>query len=710
MPRERTKPILHAARARKARSPLGCQIWLEPTDAPERVAMLFDRARESGLGWVRLFLMWPWIEPTAGQWRFDLYDSAFSSAATAGVRIKATLTANSPPWHVGAPGMQHTTSGVLDPSWRPRMQEYIRQCATRYARHAALGQWVLWNEPHGGSERTGETLCMWRDFLRDRYGGDINALNTRWLTGFGDFAEVPWADEIQHAAHRKHFWVPYRADLDYCEFRSWWVMDQLTWVNHELRRWDARTPTCINPIFILENRGCGGTDLSKMAGLVDVLGASTHPPFWGQHVSRPDYPGLIHTAVRSLRTAGAGEFELTEVQSGNTTTRGTRPSAVTPSELARFYLAALCAGASSAVGWSLNTRSRDIEAGDWGLLTDMDGISDRAQMLARLSRVIERAVAVTGPWSAAPDDALIALLPAAQAIEWKDDLFSSTRHHGRLAGDSAHGQQLLAQVSLKLGLATSLIDLDRLPSAPPGPGAMLVVSHVVAWDVAAAKNIVSFARAGGTVVIDAFSGRKSLDAALHRPWPGGLAGPLGLVVEEMESSIDGFELLLDGCAAGRATLARTRVRLDPTAGWRAWPMLRFGDDHSPAVVERPLGKGRVVYCRFAVGPSLVADPGQRSVARLVLDQCGRPGRMMVCGGLRGAAVIPVSTQRGRLVAVLTQEASVRRSGPLSLCNAGTPGDRWNDLYSSTELTVDEAGELWIPAADGIALLWRSGRQ
>ena len=75
--------------------------------------MLFAQAAESGLGWVRLFLMWPWIEEGPGTWNFGVFDLAFDAAVRHGVRIKATLTANSGPWWLGTPSMLHSHTGFL---------------------------------------------------------------------------------------------------------------------------------------------------------------------------------------------------------------------------------------------------------------------------------------------------------------------------------------------------------------------------------------------------------------------------------------------------------------------------------------------------------------------------------------------------------------------------------------------------------------------
>ena len=94
-----------------ARPRLGAQLWVDQDDDPARVKCLVSRAAEAGLGLLRVFLMWPWIEPEPGRWEFGVYDAAFDAAAEHGIGIKATLTANSGPWGTVASGPKVPPAG-----------------------------------------------------------------------------------------------------------------------------------------------------------------------------------------------------------------------------------------------------------------------------------------------------------------------------------------------------------------------------------------------------------------------------------------------------------------------------------------------------------------------------------------------------------------------------------------------------------------------
>lgn len=687
-----------------ARAQLGCQIWLEPDDSAERVDMLFAQAAASGLGWARLFLMWPWIEAEPGAWHFDVFDLAFDAAVRHGIRIKATLTANSGPWWLGTPSMLHSHTGFLSPDQRPPMERYIRACVERYARHPGLRQWILWNEPNGGNERTPEALVHWQGWLQRYYNGDIAALNRRWRTGYRTFAEVQFPEDIPHPAHRSQFWNSYGPWLLDWQARAAWLNGELAWIKEIVRSIDASTELCVNPTEVLANQALGGTDLDAMANLVDVIGASYHPAWHFTFADRLEFPGLMVAGVRlEAAQPSVRRVEVTEVQSGNTLNSSNRPANVTPAEVARFYLAGLAAGAESVTGWCLNVRSHDFEAGDWGLLDNQDRPSGRSQMLAQLCARLNAAYARTGRWSAARPRAWVGISPHAQALEAAEA--RGTAVPGRLAHDGAHGAALLAVRLQELGISTAVAPMVALPEYAEQLGDLLVLSHVVAWTAETAEHMLAFAGSGGCVVIDATCGRKTLDGTLQRPWPGGLAKAIGLQVVDLETQPGGYELALFGQPAGQWLLARQQAELDLACGWYAWEDLRFAHDGETCVWERPYGRGRFVVVRGMLGPSLV-HARSTPVARYILGRAGAAARHSVrpTGSHWGTVAIPIDVEHGSLTAVLAPDLLDRAGKPIRLCVA--PGS-YIDLWSGATVDGGSTSELVLPADDGIALLWHT---
>lgn len=527
-----------------AKNKLGSQIWLEPTDSPERVQHLFKTAADTGLGWIRLFLIWPWIEAKPGQWDFSVYGTAFDAAAANGIKIKATLAANSGPWHIGTPSTLHSHSGFLDTNQREPMARYIEACAKRYADHPALGQWILWNEPCGGNERTEETRILWNQFLKATYPS-IDALNKRWRTGYTAFKNIPLCEELTRLKDEE-IWTSYRLFIDDCHFRSDWLIDELKWVKETLRQFDAKTEICINPTETLSNQAAGGTDIPAMTEVTDIIGASYHPCWQFSFAPNESFPGLMSAGIQFQRSCSkTGRIEVTEVQSGNTVASSHRPREASPDEIARFNLACLATGAKSVTGWCFNTRSYDFEAGDWGLLDDMDQQSERSHMIRRLHDLLDRVLPQTGSWTSPPAQVRIPIDPSSQAIEKRDaEIMPSIP--GREVTDGAFGSAMLATHFKATGISSSLIHTDSIPEKATQPGEVIAASHLICWEKETANRLLSFARSGGTVFWDATSGRKDYDATLHRPWPGGLATEIGLRARGMKTSPEHWEINLHG--------------------------------------------------------------------------------------------------------------------------------------------------------------------
>lgn len=672
---------------------LGCQIWLEPDDSKERVSALVREASKSGLGWLRCFLIWPWIESAPGRWDFRVFDTLFDAALLNKIKIKATLTANSGPWFLGTPSLLHSHTGFLAADWKGPMEKYIKACVTRYRSHPALGQWILWNEPNGGGDRTPETLQRWHDWLGKQYENQLDVLNRRWRTGFSSFDDIPFPEDLAHPAQRGNTWQSYRPWMDDCRFRSFWLASELDWVRSEVRRYDKVTPMCVNPCPFLDNQAANGVDLKRIAETVNVLGASYHPAWHFTYARREYFPALMAAGVRKTAAVSSRPVEVTEVQSGNTLNSSTKPCAVEPSELARFYLAGLFSGAQSVTGWLLNARSRDFEAGDWGLLDDGDNPSARSRMMKRLHDVLQKTICLTGALQPAPASAFIAYSLDAQAVEVCDTKCAPV--DGRRTDDSARGQAMLNALLSEQGVVTEMRQFADLPET----GGLLVLSDVVAWEEEDAKRILRFAQEGGTVFLDATSGRKNNDAGMNRPWPGFLSEKIGLRAGGLETLPCGYEVQEFGSYAGHLLLTRMVPFFDSSAGWTCQESLRYADG-TPLLWERSYGQGRFVLFNGMAGPSLLYESKAEPILRKALNMfCSAlKNSVRPLGGRDHAFPLPVRCAHGNLTAILGCA-----NNQLRLI---APKGSYLDLWSGEMLDVGTIGEISVKAEDGIVLLWR----
>lgn len=691
---------------------LGAQLWLERDASSDNVENLVARAAESGLSLLRVFLMWPWIEPEPDAWDFRLFDVAFSAAERHGIGVKATLTTNSGPWHIGTPLALHSHTLTLDEKQRPAIERYVEMCVRRYADHGALDQWVIWNEPFylvpelgQPGDRTAAERVAWHDLLERRYGENIQALNQRWRTGYGDFSEAEFPEDIPHPRHRTIAWLSYGPWLDEYHHRSEQIRIELQWVADLVRKHDPRTPTCTNPPNILRNHAAAGYDFRSLAEVVDVLGASFHPPWSFSFAPEPRYPAMMAAATSFLaQIPGARRVEVTETQLGNVYYASPNPRHATAADVASYFLAPLFAGAESVTGWCLNTRQQDFEAGDWGLLDDDDLPSERSRIVARAAACLIDLENSIGSWRPVPPRALVLTSAESQAVQMVDGRVSSpwiaVDIPGRREDDAVHGSFLLAAALSAAGVPASPCPSEALADPSENIPGLIVASHLVAYSEAFGRRLLECVHAGAVLLVDGTSGHKTPEALLHRPWPGVLARDLGFRSRGLVTRREGFPVTLYGAGVGQLALVLSDLEfIDPA--WSAWEDVRVGDDTAPLIWERSFGRGRALVFAGSLGPSLVADPRLDALVRHVV-RSSVPHLVDEARPLSpDAMVLPVQGATGTALGVFAPDRVGRLGQPIRLKLA--PG-RYRDLWNGGVVDATGQGEAVIDPPDGIAVL------
>lgn len=102
-------------------------------------AALLDRVAETGAGWVRIDVVWAWVEPQPDHFDWSACDAAVEAALARGLKVFATL-AYTPDWATDGPGWTGVPTRVED--WT----DVCSRAATRYRGRVAA--WGMWNEPN----------------------------------------------------------------------------------------------------------------------------------------------------------------------------------------------------------------------------------------------------------------------------------------------------------------------------------------------------------------------------------------------------------------------------------------------------------------------------------------------------------------------------------------------------------------------------------
>lgn len=111
--------------------------------------------------------------------------------------------------------------------------------------------------------------------------------------------------------------------------------------------------------------------------------------------------------------------------------------------------------------------------------------------------------------------------------------------------------------------------------------------------------------------------------------------------------------------------------------------------------------------RGLLGPSLVHEYGSSpSALRILAIAAAGLVPQVAPVATEHAVALPVAVEHGSLTAVLAPDPLDRGGRPLRLRAA--PGE-YRDLWTDDPVRPGPDGEIALPAAEGIALLWRPGR-
>jgi hypothetical protein len=694
---------------------VGAQLWLERDTDGDRIRVLVDRAAACGIGVLRIFLVWQWIEPEPDRWVFDMYDAVFDAAADAGIQIKATLCPDSPPWHAGTPGLVQSGHLTLPSTTeqRIRIRRYTHACVSRYAGHPALAQWILWNEPMNlatrpGEEnlrRSGELHARWVDLLRKRYSEDLAELNVRWHTGYRSFEEIPFPENIPHPAHRPGLFFSFDPWLAEYELRVESLRDELSWMGTLIREHDETTPTCFNPPDLYRNHAAMGYDLGAQSVAADILGASVHASWHLGFADRTEHLPLVAATIGMLRGAARGRpVELTEVQAGDVYRGSPHARSMPGHELAATYLAALFSGATSVTNWTLNSRQHDFEAGDWALLDFDDEIGERARSLRRVGACLHRLHEAIGDWRPVDPEALVLYSTDAQAMQLAQS-WTSTPQPGRGEDEAIQGAGLIAAELLHLGIAGRPVQLPHIAHDDNAAAPLMLASHLVAWSEQQAQLLLDEVAAGRTLVIDGTCGQFDLAAGMRHPWPGHLAEALGVRATRFTTTPDGHPIEIYGIPAGRFPLVRTHFEFSDRS-WTSVPGATLPlDADSPILWQRPYRAGRVILSAGPLGPAHVHHPASRALLRFMLDRLVPEAAQRIRPRSSDAITLRVSGGHGTAIAALGPSARDRSGRPLGLI---LPPGHYRDVWNDSEFESGTDG-VELDAPDGIAVIVNSVR-
>lgn len=563
------------------------------------------RIADAGFNCVRLGegAWWYW-EPREGHFQFDLFDAVIDLCREAGLGvILGTPTYAAPAWvsqkypqvlrwdyhrtpmaHGSRRNLNYTSPAYLELSDR-----VCTALASHYAKERQVFAWQLDNEfnCHMDASYAPSDTAAFRLWLRKRYR-TIDRLNAAWGTRFWSQVYDNW-DQIDLPHPTATYHNPSQL-LDETRFISDCVVAfagrQATILRRHNRRW-----------LITHNGLFPNVDGPKLVSKLDFFAHDQYPLFhktWGAQAA-----GLV--TARSL----SFPFGVMEQQSGPGGQMEYLHRTPRPNEMRLWAFQSIAHGAGLLSYFCWQTCPFGSEQ-HWHGLIDQDG---------RDTRRLAEAEALRSELDGLPRDFWGAAPTRFAAVLRDYDNEASDRRISTY-NKSGHWEQYRWQTEL----ARAHVPSDfTWPDGDWGGYRLLIAPHLQIMEPLLVKRLTSFVRAGGTLILGAQSGTMDRNGHVVRLTPPGLLRSLaGVEVEDWTTLApeESREATFSDGQSVHFTTFIERLRLRGARATARW----WGDDplleQSPAVAQRTVGRGRVIYVGGYLGHQAIRTLAGRCVAEM----------------------------------------------------------------------------------------------
>jgi beta-galactosidase len=262
---------------------------------------------------------WTALEPEEGRFDFSWLDEIMDRLAAQGAfAVLATPSGARPAWlsqkypevlrvdgerRRQLHGERHNHC-YTSPAYRARTQAVNRKLAERYKDHPALLLWHVSNE-YGGECHCPLCQDAFRDWLKERYHGDLDALNQAWWTSFWSHTYTDWS-QIESPSRIGERFV-HAQNLDWMRFVTHQTIDFFKAESSPLRELTPNVPVTVNLMGTYP-----GFDPWKFAKELDVVSWDNYPTWHGERsdAELASDIAFVHDINRSLK--GGKPFLLME--------------------------------------------------------------------------------------------------------------------------------------------------------------------------------------------------------------------------------------------------------------------------------------------------------------------------------------------------------------------------------------------------------------
>jgi len=406
--------------------PFGTHFYREPSRPLEELMRDMRTVKRLGFNMLKLQESWSIDEKREGAIDLDKVETLVEEAERLGLYIYFGVTMEQAPawlWRkypdcrmVYSTGEKHEdptqyllpADGKPGPCWdHPGAREagarFIGELAHRIGHHDNVLVWNIWQEIGFWPMRSipsslgfcycPHTLDRFREWLREKYR-DLDALNSAWRTGFGDWEEV----EPPRTFPMVSSFIDWRYFMD-----DIYLTRALQWKAQAFRENDPRK----RPIFSHVSSPTVGSGAEwRWAAQGDVFGSSSYPawsPFhrWDADFPVPGKPVSLEASLLREVLYVAMNFDhvrcasgptrqcwAAEFQGGPVSTSLQKGRVPSPEDIRRWVLTALSSGIQGLSFWNHRAEIFWLEAYGFGLLDARGDTSRRAEEAGRLAQAV----------------------------------------------------------------------------------------------------------------------------------------------------------------------------------------------------------------------------------------------------------------------------------------------------------------------------------
>jgi len=252
---------------------------------------------------------WAKLEPREGEFDFSFLDEIIEKIGNSGGKvILATPSGARPHWladkypevlRVGSDGMREHFRGrhnhcFTSPVYREKVRNINRLLAARYGNNPTVIAW------HISNEYSGECHCplckqAFRDFLKEKFHGDIEALNRAYWTTFWSHTYDSF-DQIEPPGKLTETGI-HGLNLDWRRFVTHQTMEFIKNETQPLREITPHLPVTINMMYEFYD-----LDYHKVAQVIDFASWDSYPEWHnGDDSVIAQRAAFWHDLYRSLK-------------------------------------------------------------------------------------------------------------------------------------------------------------------------------------------------------------------------------------------------------------------------------------------------------------------------------------------------------------------------------------------------------------------------